>query len=401
LLLKKGFSYRAFPIFFLAFFRVANAVIVDLAFPLYYAQINLNPDIIGYVIAARALTYLFSPILLKDLPKRIGKKNCLLISGVTTLFVTIGYEISLDPIACFVLRFVDGFTLGLFWPVLMASISTVCNLDGMKENDDKKDNLMKRYSIAWNLGGIISYLIGTIMLFFVEDIFLIFHIALIFAIIQFLSNFFYMEPRTESSEQDNNPNDKNPNRENQRENIQFPIFLPFFMVMVYAFILGAIGLIYPLKSEMLQYAIFTNYLFFFIRMVTQTIMLSKTMEFSINMIKKFLPYVTIAICVSLLIMGLNENLIVFGILFGIIGVLFSFLYLLSFKMVIFRDMVENTNKNSVYFEATVGMFFFFGPIIGGYIATVDINLAFYILSITGLGAFLVIMLVRKKIISRE
>ena len=96
-------------------------------------------------------------------------------------------------------------------------------------------------------------------------------------------------------------------------------------------------------------------------------------------------------------MGLNENIILFGILFGIIGVLFSFFYLLSFKMVIFRDMVENTNKNSVYFEATVGMFFFFGPIIGGYLAAIDINFAFYVLSAVSLGTLVVFLLSKNKI----
>ncbi len=397
MLVKEGFNYKAFPIFFLAFFRVANVVIIDLAFPLYYAQINVNPEIIGIILAARAFSYLFSPILLRNIPKKIGKKNCLLISGTGTLIITIGYEISLNPLAGLFLRFVDGLLLGMFWPVLMGSISSVCNLDGMRENDEKKDKIMRRYSISWNFGGIVSYLIGTIMLFLIDDLYLIFHIALFFAILQFISSFLYKEPMEKINLEKPEVSIEYSKPPLLRENVKFPKFFPFFIVMVYSFLLGAIGLIYPLKSEMLQYAIYTNYLFFFIRMTTQTILLSTTMKLSINLIKKLFPYILIATSVSLLIMGLNQNLIIFGILFGINGIVISFFYLFSFKIVIFRDMVENTYRNSTYFEASVGLFFFIGPIIGGLLATIDINLAFYILSVTSIGTLIAYLIIRNKL----
>ena len=45
----KADNYRVFPIFFLAFTRVAKSVAIGLAIPLYLIKIGLNPEIIGII----------------------------------------------------------------------------------------------------------------------------------------------------------------------------------------------------------------------------------------------------------------------------------------------------------------------------------------------------------------
>lgn len=396
----KGLTYRIFPIYFIAFFRVARATIADLALAIYYAEISLSPDIIGWVLAARAFSYLFSPLLLRGVSKKIGMKNCMYIAAISNVFVAFSYELTLDPTISFIVRFIDGFTLGIFWPVLMGSVSEVCKLDDMRESTEKKDRLMKRYSLSWNLGGIVSYLVGTIILFFVEDIFMIFHIAVVFAFIHLAFVFFYRDPTSGNSKELTDQQIEAFKIDLERENVTFPKFIPFFIAFIYAFYLGTIGLNFPLKSEVLQFALFTNYLFFFIRMSMQTVMLSWSMDYSINFLKKMFPYILLGSFVIFIMFGLNDNLIVYGILFAINGVLLSFYYLFAFKLVIFRNMVENTHKYSNYFESVIGLGFFVSPIIAGYIAAIDINLSFFVISAMALGSLFIFLALRKKIISR-
>ncbi|GAH58609.1 unnamed protein product, partial [marine sediment metagenome] len=58
----KADNYRVFPIFFLAFTRVATGVTIGLAIPLYLIEIGLNPEIIGIILSGTAMAYLFSPL---------------------------------------------------------------------------------------------------------------------------------------------------------------------------------------------------------------------------------------------------------------------------------------------------------------------------------------------------
>jgi len=390
-------KYRVFPILMLAFFRVATLVAVGLAFPLYFIDEGLNPEIIGIITSGTSMAYLVSPLIFRNVHKKIGMKKAIIISTGGFLFTQIVYQISLNPYLVYSMLILDGIVLGLFWPVLMTSVSAVSSLENYRGNNSKKDKLMKNYSISWNLGGILSYVLSTIVLFIVSDIILIFRLSLLFCIIIFIAAFIYKEPKNNFEEEIIVPIDERIKAFPQREQINFPLFLPLFITAIYGFLISSIGLAYPIKSETLNFELYTNYMFFFFRMSTQTISISITMDFSIRKLKKIIPWTTLITFLSIFFMGINQDLVVFGVLFCLFGIFVSFMYTLAFKLILFRNIANNTSKYSVYFETLMGVGFFLAPIVSGFIAAWNVDFSFYFSSILTVITLFIILLLGKKV----
>lgn len=390
-------NYKVFPIFFLAFTRVATSVAIGLAIPLYLIEIGLNPEIIGIITSGVAMAYLFSPLIFRNVQKKLGVKPTIIISSLGFLLIQVILQFSKDPLLIYFLLILDGTFLGLFWPVLMGALSAILNSEEYRKNNSLKDKLMKKYGLAWNFGGIFSYALGFFILFYIDNIQIMFLFSLFFAIIGFSMALIIQEPSHSFVKEIIVPIDKEVKVIPQREHISFPLFLPLFMIGIYGFLIGGMGLIYPIKSEILNFALFTNYLFFFLRMSTQTISISKSMDFKIKTTKRLIPLSYLIIAFSLFLMGINQNLFIFAILFFVSGIFTSFYYTLAFKLIVFRNIANNTSKYSIYFETSIGIGFFFAPILCGFIAAVDVNLAFFFLSLLSLLSLVIYLFSKNKI----
>ena len=390
-------KYRVFPILFLAFMRVALGVAIGLAIPLYYLDIGLEAGTIGVITSGTAMSYLVSPLIFKNLHKKIGVKLNIILSCIGFLLIQIILQFTLEPLIVYILLILDGIVLGSFWPVLMTTVSTISKLEEYDQNDLLKDRLMKRYSLAWNFGGIFSFILGTIVLFFIENILLMFIFSLFFATSGLIFAFLIQEPENNLDKEIIVPIDDRVKSIPNREDISFPVFLPLVMICVYGFLIGGLGLAYPIKSELLNFPLFTNYLFYFFRMSTQTATLSKTMDLNVKKIKKMILVSNIIVIISFILMGLNYNIIVFGILFCLFGGFNSFYYTLAFKLTIFKNIAKNTSKYSVYFEIMVGIGFFLAPILTGLIAELNTDLTFFFLAILSIFTFLIYLIFYRKI----
>ena len=390
-------KYRVFPILFLAFMRVGLGVSIGLAIPLYYIDIGLEPGIIGVITSGTAMSYLVSPLIFKNLYKKIGVKFTIILSCIGFLIIQIILQFTLDPLIVYILLILDGIFMGSFWPVLMTVISTISKLDEYNQNDLLKDRLMKRYSLAWNFGGIFSFILGTLVLFFIENILLMFIFSLLFATSGLIFALLIQEPENNLDGDIVLPLDERVKSIPKREDISFPVFLPLLMICVYGFLIGGLGLAYPIKSELLDFPLFTNYLFYFFRMSTQTATLSKTMDLNVKKIKKMILFSNIVLIISFILMGLNYNIIIFGILFCLFGSFNSFFYTLSFKLTVFKNIAKNTSKYSVYFEIMVGIGFFLSPILTGLIAELNVDLTFFFLAILSVFTFIVYLIFYRKI----
>jgi len=396
-MLMKQNKFKTFPIHILAFLRVAIGVAIGLANPLYFVKENLDPNLIGIITSGTAMAYLFSPFIFRNIHKKIGIKATVIIASIGFLAIQVVLQITKHPLIVYLLLILDGVFLGLFWPVLMAAISNISNRDEYKDNDRLKDKLMKTYSLSWNLGGIFCYLLGAGILFLIEEIELMYIFALIFAVIGFLISLFIQEPSIQFDKKIIIPIDERIKALPKREQIQFPLFIPLFMIIIYGFLIGGVGLIYPIKSELLVFPLFSNYLFFFFRMITQTIIISKSMDLSIKTIKRLMPISNLVVVITLLMMGLNQNIVLFGVLFGLFGIFNSLYYTLAFKLLVFRNIAENTSKYSIYFETMIGIGFFFSPIITGIIAMNDVNISFYLLTLISFIGLIFFLVLNKKI----
>ncbi len=390
-------NYKVFPIFFLAFTRVATSVAIGLAIPLYLIEIGLNPEIIGIITSGVAMAYLFSPLIFRNVQKKLGVKPTIIISSLGFLLIQVILQFSKDPLLIYFLLILDGTFLGLFWPVLMGALSAILNSEEYRKNNSLKDKLMKKYGLAWNFGGIFSYALGFFILFYIDNIQIMFLFSLFFAIIGFSMALIIQSPSHSFDKEIIVPINEGVKAIPQREHISFPIILPLFMIGIYGFLIGGMGLIYPIKSEILNFALFTNYLFFFLRMSTQTISISKSMDFKIKTTKKMIPISNLIIVFSLFLMGINQNLFIFAILFCVFGIFNSFYYTLAFKLIVFRNIANNTSKYSIFFETAIGIGFFFAPIFCGFIAAVDANLAFFFLSLLSLLSLVTYLLSKNKI----
>ncbi|MFX0134932.1 MAG: MFS transporter [Candidatus Hodarchaeota archaeon] len=389
--------YRVFPILFLAFMRVALGVAIGLAIPLYYLDIGLEPGTIGVITSGTAMSYLVSPLIFRNLYKKIGVKLTIILSCIGFLIIQIIIQFTLEPLTVYILLILDGIVLGAFWPVLMTAVSTISKLEEYIQNNLLKDRLMKRYSLAWNFGGIFSFVLGTIVLFFIENILLMFIFSLLFATSGLIFALLIQEPEKNLNKEIIVPIDERVKAIPIREEISFPVFLPLVMICVYGFLIGGLGLAYPIKSELLNFPLFTNYLFYFFRMSTQTATLSKTMDLNIKNIKKMIIVSNVIVIILFISMGLNYNIIIFGILFCLFGCFNSFYYVLSFKLTIFKNIAKNTSKYSVYFEIMIGIGFFLAPILTGLIAELNADLTFFFLAFLSVLTFIVYLVFYKKI----
>jgi MFS family permease len=390
-------SYRGYPIIFISFLKVAVAFTLELSIPLYYIQEGLDPSIIGIIVSATSMIYLFSPLILNRFYLKIGLKRSLLISVIGTLIIQIIFQFSLNSALVYVLLIFEGFFAGLFWPVLITNISLITGSKEYCEDDSSRDKLMRFYNGGWNSGAVFSYLVGTVLLFLIENLRLIFLLTLIYSIILFLFTLLFEDPKSVESLEFQHPIKTSLETQCKKEKIEFPRILPLYLIGFYGFLIGALLLIYPIKSEQLSFFLYTTYLLNFFRMTAQTISITESSKLSIKRFKYLIMISLIILVMNFVIFSLNTNILIFGILFIMFGIFGSTLYSFSFKLIIYRNIKENTSKYSSYFETLAGLGFFLSPIIVGFIAEFNVDLAFIFLTIISSVTLIFFISIMKKI----
>ncbi len=359
----KNLRYRLFPLFILAFLRVASTFSIALALPLYYHR-KLDPGLIGFLTAATALSYLFSPYLFRNAYKKIGIKKSLLIATGGMVLAQIGLQFSLEFwIPTFLLLFYDGVSLGLFWPIITSAYTLILSHDGIRDNDKEKDKLSRNLGFSWNSGGIFGYCLSAFFLFIIANILLVFRLSFIYMACAFMVALFFEEPK--SFDLNGDLLKETDIKLNSSEKYIFPYILPLLILTIYTFISGCFGLLYPLKLNDLGYEDFISYFLSFIRMISQTIIITAAMTFKIKTLKKFIPISLILLVISIFMFGIFDNLIIYGIIFGLLGLIFGIFYCFPFKMSILKNIENKNMSGTMYFETVSGINFWIGPLIAG------------------------------------
>ncbi|MFX1275857.1 MAG: MFS transporter [Promethearchaeota archaeon] len=377
--MTKKLEYRLFPLFTLAFLRVASTFSITLALPLFYHG-KLNDGLIGFLTGATALSYLLSPYLFRNAYKKIGIKNSLLIATGGMLCVQIGLQFSLEYwIPTYLLLFYDGISLGLFWPIITSAYTMVLSHDGIRDNEKEKDKLSRNLGLSWNIGGIFGYSISAIALFVITDIILVFRISLIYMIIAVISAFLFEEPK--SFDVNGELLMEKEVKLNSKENYVFPYIVPLLIASIFSFVSGCFGILFPIKFDILGYDDFLAYLLSFIRMISQTIVITAGMTFKISTLKRLVPMSIVLMVINIFIFGLLDNFIIYGIVFGLLGALFGIFYCFPFKMSILKNMEKNNMRGTTYFETAIGLNFWLGPVIGGFMLVISPLFGFMILTL--------------------
>jgi len=376
----------------LSFLRCASGFGIGMALPLYYEG-KLTGGIIGFVVAATALAYLFSPFLFRNVYKKIGMKFCLLIASIGFVIDQIGLQFFLDvPIMTYLFLFIDGIMLGIFWPVISGMFTVIIS----QENDELKKTRLNRYfGLSWNIGGLFGYLFSAFALFIIADILLIFDLSLIYTIIGLIIAISMKEQTTDFGIE--NPLELESSNPNKGAKWKFPIYIPFLMALLFALIMGANGTLYPLKSKQLAFTDFSAYVVSFIRLIFQTACISYALALPIKKLKKIIPYLMVIGMGVLFVLGFMEDLVVCMITSGILGLFIGFIHSFGFRLTINKNLERNNMKATTYFETILGIFFWLGPILGGILADVSVLLGYSMLSIVLLFSLIFFIFVKNKI----
>ncbi|MHA1898943.1 MAG: MFS transporter, partial [Promethearchaeota archaeon] len=180
--IKRLERHTLLPINILAFLRAAALTTLGLALPNYFIfDLNQTAFIAGLSSFMYCVPYAFLPFILSKWTDKIGRKNGVILSiiGLNLIFPILLFRVNV--IGGLLVRFGEGIATSLFWPVIQAIISDLKQLN-LKNEDDSGDNenyidkKIGKYNFSWNLGGILGFLVGTIVVFTSQNNYVLFFV---------------------------------------------------------------------------------------------------------------------------------------------------------------------------------------------------------------------------------
>jgi MFS family permease len=369
-----------------------------LGIPILFFQRGISIEIISFLSAAQIMAYCFSPLLFNKASDKLGRKKSVILAMVGVSSTQITYYFVLDPLVFLIARFTEGLFLGFFASNLQASISDNPSLDHNK--------YLSRLTLSFNSGGLIGLLFGALFLFFINDIILIFYIAPLLAIANAIIAILFFQESTklnnnivikESANIDEKKSVLNNSNMLDEAKYYIPVVIPIIILFGFSFANGSAYFIYPIKSEILGFQPYSAYFLSFFAMLAQTLSTYKASLWSIKRLKVVSLISIILVSLIIICFGINEIYFVFIILFVIIGLLAGILYGSAIKYFMILNLTKHTSKYSSIMESLSGITFFATQITAGFIGGINLELAFFTLSIILMGIFILNLLYVKKV----
>ncbi|MFX1337403.1 MAG: MFS transporter [Promethearchaeota archaeon] len=379
-------NWRFWPVICIALLYPINNSLIGLAIPLYFFRQGLDVRFIGIIAAGTAMTYCFSPLLFKNVADKIGRKSCVVIALLGTSLAQLTFYFTLDPMMFFISRLSEGLITGLFWPNLQASIS-----DNAFQDHNRK---LSRFNFGWNSGVLIGFLTGALILFVIDDLKIIFLTAPLLVFSATLISILLFQ---ESKKYNTNIVDQERIKGNLHSNInnskyRIPKILPVLLVASYAFAKGSINILYPIKSEIIGFEVYTVYLLAAFTLITQLISTTFASYLSINSLKKAAVSCLFSLIIIFIFYGITTNFLIFAVLYLLMGFFAGILISFGIKLSLMQNVKYQASKYSNILESSIGLTFLITPILAAYLASNDLTLAFYIISL-GFTVFLVSSLI--------
>ncbi len=388
-------NWRFWPILLLAFVFAFSSPLLMLATPIYFLQQGLQIKFISLLSIALTITYSISPILLNKFSDKLGRRKSVIISMVGAACAQSIFYITLNPFAFLIERLIEGFILGFFFPNLIASISDAPNIDHPK--------YLARFNLSWSVAIVFGLLFGAIVLQFTDDLKFIFYISPIFLVanlfiaIILLRESISLNPRT----QNNNPNfytNKPENNQYSTTIIKYyiPVIVPLLFILYTSFAAGNGSLLYPIRSELLGFHPSSTYFVNIFAVASQSIAMYLATLLTLNKLK-LLSIITLLVYPFLFIFFIaNEIYYLFIILFLFSGFFYGILYGAASKLFITLNVLKKTSKFSGILESSVGLTYFISQLFLGFIADINIGLAYLSLSLSLMVLFFInLVFIRK------
>ncbi len=327
--------------------------------------------------------YTFIPLLLIAFIKQISKQKTLRLSvcGITFLYAIMLF---LDNFYLFfIIRILDGALNGLFWSNIEASLSDI-------NDSETNQETISKYNLSWNLGLIVSSLIGVILVPLITlNYYLLYLCTVGMALMVPIA--FYFSPANQKSQSSKSlqSDRKNPQGADAlpitAESTKWvvPLYPLLFLVMIYGIVVSSISVLIPVQIQMLGLGSFYVYLLFFSRTATASLYSLKKpskekrgLTDSNQMI--ILSFLLLFGFLALTASGSLVLMIMVNILFGYATVKS---YSVSLDLILHKNEQKNTSRYSVYYQCALGISSSLAPFIIGFYISQFINLVYLSLGI--------------------
>ncbi|MFW9950036.1 MAG: MFS transporter, partial [Candidatus Thorarchaeota archaeon] len=391
-------TYRAWPLFWLAFIRLFYVSIFERALSNYlYFVVDISESTLGIISSAGAIAYIFAPLIGQFITSKIGIRKALILSCLFTPILTGAQIIYFEAWFLILCRVLLGLILGLYWPNCMNMLS---KWQKISSSERAKRNF-RNFNFSWNFGFIIGLLVGYFWAFFLSDYFsMIISWSLSFILVPI--SFFL-----------NKDSVVHILKEELEIHLENPIFEEDFKMlsktnsnssmMIYPILFSWIGIIflsttksiflftYPVILKNYSLDSYSTYLVQGGIQLFQLIGLTwiNVMQNYKRKISVFVSLITIiVVSFSLFLFG---NIWYIAIMFSVSGLFFGLIHGTSMKIMLDYGTAKNTAKYSTINEIIIGIGFGVTPIIAGYIVEVSLYPVFVFIIICGSLFFFILI----------
>jgi len=406
-------SYRAWPIFWLAFMRLFYVSIFERALSNYlYFVVDISESTLGFISSVGAIAYIFAPILGQLITSKIGIRKALIFTSIITPLLTGLQIIFFEPWFLIICRVSLGLVMGLYWPNCMNLLS---RWQKLSSRERAKRNF-RNFNFSWNFGFIIGLLFGYIWAFFINDyISLIISWGLSFLLIP-ISFFINKDsviqiPKVELEIHLENPVIEEDFKmisktDSKLTMMSFPILFSWIGIIFLATSKSILQFTYPVFLKVNSLESHSTYLVQGGLQLAQLIGLTwingmNVYKRKISALASFLALVVITFTIFSI-----GNIWYIAIIFSVSGLFFGFIHGTSMKIMLDYGATKNTAKYSTINEIVIGIGFGVTPIIAGYVVEINLDIIFSYIIASGI-VFLIVLIYlsrnvkKSKIVSQQ
>ncbi len=377
--------YRCWPIYSAAFTRTFSYTIYSLALPNYLIYFNHFPaDLLGLVISIYAITYIAGPVVALPVTRIIGAKNGAVLSVIGSLFLVFFQLVFTDPLPLIVLRALDGFILGFFWPNLQMEVS---NWQAAVP-ERASGSFFQAYGMSWNLGILLGNITGYFIVLFGHGNEFLALVISWFMMIAMLPCVLSMEgsgtgmvlegsslvassnpARTHGSKllsvQDKQESLEKPWPPTTRYLLAFPATFYLLGTLIYAYMKAFYPFVYPITLNDAGIPSHVVYLVTFFHQGLQTIIvLAWTKKHPRPQYFAWFGAMLASAGFLILLLAIETPLLL-TIAFVTNGILSGWLYVFTSKLMLEYGAAKNSLKHTTYYEFFNGIGFGIAPLLTG------------------------------------
>jgi MFS family permease len=390
-------SYLAWPIFVFSFIRLFSISIFERAFLNYvYFYRNVSESILGFISSATAIAYILGPLLGHLITSKIGIKNSILLSNITTPLLIGAQMIYFTPWYLISIRVISGLLLGVYWPNcynLLSRWQIISTPEKAKSN-------FKNFNFSWNIGFILGLLSGYLWAFSLNE-YLTMTISWFLSLLLvpfsfFLKNDSALDQKTETLNAEKVSNSQ-PNSNSNHSMVIYPILFSWLTLFTYTMSKALYRFSYPVFLKDFNQPSYYTYL---IQLAIQIGQLSGLTLINYMKVysRKLIVFISVlAIILTSFTIILFQNILYISVISASVGIFIGLIQGTSLRIMIDYGAAQNTKKYSTINEILKGIGFGLTPIVAGFIAEFNTYANFAFLSVYGLLALLLLVYFSRKV----